>query len=86
MDAIRKNVTVHLDEKQTIIELSGIVQRYDAEILIKKEVQGSWYEVNLKSLLGLINLQLQNGDVILLESKGKDQQQAIEEIESYFSK
>ncbi|MCA0972164.1 HPr family phosphocarrier protein [Halobacillus litoralis] len=86
MEAIQKNVTVHLDENQTIVELSGIVQSYDAEILIKKDVQGSWYEINLKSILGLINLQLKNGDVILLESKGKDRQQAMEAIESYFSK
>lgn len=86
MESLKKTITVHLDEKQTIVELSSIVQRYDAEILIKKDVQGSWYEVNLKSILGLINLQLHNGDVIHLESKGKDQQQALEEIESYFSK
>lgn len=86
MESIQRSVTVHLDENQTIVELSRIVQHYDAEILVKKEVQGSWYEVNLKSILGLINLQLKNGDLIYIESKGKDQQQALEDIESYFSK
>ncbi|RWZ59043.1 HPr family phosphocarrier protein [Halobacillus fulvus] len=85
MERVNKKVTVHLDEKQTITELSQIVQRYDSEIILKKDVQGSWYEVNLKSFLGLINLRLQNGDTLLVECVGQDAEAAFKEIEDFFS-
>ncbi|WLR48993.1 hypothetical protein LC065_07480 [Halobacillus litoralis] len=39
-EKVSKDVTVHMKETQTIMELSQIIQRYDSEIILKKVVQG----------------------------------------------
>ena len=75
-----------MKESQTIIELNQIIQKYDAEILLKKNVNGSLIEANLKSFLGLINLRLHDGDEILVECIGEDAAEALNEVELFLSK
>jgi phosphocarrier protein HPr len=81
-----KNMKVHLTENKTIVDLSQLIQKYDSEIYLKKIVNGSVIEVNLKSFLGLINLQLRNGDEIEARAEGEDSQEALLEVERFFSK
>ncbi len=75
-----------MTESQTIIELSQIIQQYDAEIILKKNVNGSIIEANLKSFLGLINLRLHDGDEIVVECVGEDAKEALSEVEVFLSK
>jgi phosphocarrier protein HPr len=81
-----KNMKVYLTENKTIVDLSQLIQKYDSEIYLKKIVNGSVIEVNLKSFLGLINLQLLNGDEIEARAEGEDSQEALLEVERFFSK
>ncbi len=74
-----------MTESQTIIELSQIIQQYNAEILLKKNVNGSLIEANLKSFLGLINLRLHDGDEIIVHCVGEDAEQALREVEAFLS-
>ncbi|MBF0707831.1 HPr family phosphocarrier protein [Alkalihalobacillus hwajinpoensis] len=83
---VEKKIPVYMTESQTIIELSQIIQQYDAEIILKKNVNGSIIEANLKSFLGLINLRLHDGDEIVVECVGKDATEALSEVELFLSK
>lgn len=80
-----KQITVNIDETQTIIELSNKLQRYQSEIYLKKNMGSSVIEVNLKSLLGLINLQLKNGDPITIRCVGDDHPEALREVENWLT-
>ncbi|MFK3959908.1 HPr family phosphocarrier protein [Guptibacillus hwajinpoensis] len=83
---VEKKIPVYMTESQTIIELSQIIQQYDAEIILKKNVNGSIIEANLKSFLGLINLRLHDGDEIVVECVGEDAKEALSEVEVFLSK
>ncbi|WP_283152577.1 HPr family phosphocarrier protein [Guptibacillus hwajinpoensis] len=83
---VEKKIPVYMTESQTIIELSQIIQQYDAEIILKKNVNGSIIEANLKSFLGLINLRLHDGDEIVVECVGEDAKEALSEVELFLSK
>jgi phosphocarrier protein HPr len=80
-----KDVKVFLSENKTIVDLSQLIQKYDSEIYLTKIVNGSVIEVNLKSFLGLINLQLRNGDEIKVSVEGEDSRLALQEVERFFS-
>ena len=83
---VEKKIPVYMTESQTIIELSQIIQQYNAEIILKKNVNGSIIEANLKSFLGLINLRLHDGDEIVVECVGEDATEALSEVELFLSK
>lgn len=83
---LTKTINVYLSENKTIVDLSQLIQKYDSEIYLKKIVNGSVIEVNLKSFLGLINLQLRNGDEVIARVEGIDSQEALMEVERFFSK
>jgi phosphocarrier protein HPr len=80
-----QEVNVNISEDQTIVDLSQILQPYQAEIYLEKVVDGTMREVNLKSFLGLITLQLKNGDQVKVKAIGKDHEQALHEVVSFFS-
>ncbi|KGP72825.1 HPr family phosphocarrier protein [Pontibacillus yanchengensis] len=85
MSELSKVITVNIDETQTIIELSNKIQRFDSEIFLKKYVDGSMIEVNLKSFLGLINLRLTNGDEITVRCIGDDSEEALNEVREWLT-
>ncbi|SEN29554.1 phosphocarrier protein [Mesobacillus persicus] len=80
-----KEIVVNISEKVTIIEVSKATQKFEAEIYLKKVVRGTPYEINLKSFLGLINLNLKNGDKIVVKAVGSDCQEAMDEVVHYLS-
>lgn len=80
-----KKVKVHIPDEHTIVDLSNLTQKYQSEIYLKKEVRGSIIEINLKSFLGLITLQLKNGDEITIQVVGEDSKEALAEVENFFS-
>jgi phosphocarrier protein HPr len=80
-----KEIIVNISEDQTITDLSKSIQPLNSEIFLKKMVRGMIVEVNLKSFLGLITLQLQNGDKLSIKAIGDDCETAVEEIEKYLT-
>lgn len=75
-----KEIKVNISENQTITGLSQLIQPYHSEIYLKKLVRGTVVEVNLKSFLGLITLQLQNGDRLTVRAIGEDSEEAIKDV------
>jgi phosphocarrier protein len=80
-----KHITVHISEEQTITELSQLVQPFRSEIYLKKFVNGNVIEVNLKSFLGLITLQLKNNDRITVRTLGEDCHEALEKVVDFLT-
>ncbi|MCT8137178.1 HPr family phosphocarrier protein [Anaerobacillus sp. CMMVII] len=80
-----KEITVNISEDQTITDLSKSIQPLESEIYLKKMVRGMIVEVNLKSFLGLITLQLKNDDKLIIRAVGEDCDQAVAEIEKYLT-
>jgi phosphocarrier protein HPr len=82
---VSRNITVSISEEQTITDLSKVIQQYDAEIYLKKVVRGTVYEINMKSFLGLVTLQLNNGDEIIVRGVGSDCEEAVEKVVEFLS-
>lgn len=80
-----QDVQVNISENQTIVDLSQILQPFEAEIYLEKVVDGTAREVNLKSFLGLITLQLKNGDKVKVKTVGQDHEKAIREVIAFFA-
>lgn len=83
--SVSKEITVNISENVTIIEVSKATQKFEAEIYLVKNVNGSIHEINLKSFLGLITLQLRNGDQIRVSAVGEDCEEALKEVVAYLS-
>jgi phosphocarrier protein HPr len=82
---VSKKVTVNISENVTIVEVSKATQKYQSEIYLKKNVNGTVHEINLKSFLGLITLQLKNGDDVTVSAVGEDCEEALKEVVNYLS-
>ncbi|RPF54320.1 HPr family phosphocarrier protein [Aquisalibacillus elongatus] len=82
---VSKTIRIQLDDAQTIMELSQLIQKYDAEIFLQKNVHGSMMEANLKSILGLVNLQLQGDDQVKVICEGPDADSALQAIEHFLN-
>jgi phosphocarrier protein HPr len=80
-----KKIVVNISEDVTIIEVSKVTQKYQSDIYLKKNVNGSLHEINLKSFLGLITLQLKNGDHLTVNAVGEDCEEALGEVVQYLS-
>ena len=80
-----KEIIVNISENVTIIEVSKATQKFKSEIYLKKNVNGTLHDINLKSFLGLIILQLKNGDHLTVSAIGEDCEEALNEVVSYLS-
>lgn len=80
-----KEIIINISEEQTIIELSKLVQPFNSEIFLKKILNGNIREINLKSFLGLITLQLKNNDQIMIRVVGEDCEAALEKVTEFLT-
>ncbi|OLO42470.1 phosphocarrier HPr family protein [Alkalihalophilus pseudofirmus] len=80
-----KDISINIGEDKTIIELSKIIQPFQSEIFLRKVFRGNPIEVNLKSFLGLITLNLQNGDTITVKAVGVDSEDAVNAVVEYLT-
>ncbi|HEY9582639.1 MAG TPA: HPr family phosphocarrier protein [Savagea sp.] len=80
---VEATVRVQIDEKITIVDISNAIQAFDSEVYISKTVNGAFHEINLKSFLGLITLQLHNGDLVTLRTVGTDSEETFQAVLSY---
>lgn len=78
-----KNIVVNISETTTIVEISKATQKFRSEIFLKKNVNGMIHEINLKSFLGLITLQLKNGDHVTVYTIGEDCEEALKEVVNF---
>ena len=83
--SLTKDIVVNISDKVTIVEVSKATQKFQSEIYLKKAVNGTPYEINLKSFLGLITLQLRNGDRLNIRTVGEDCEEAMEDVVGYLS-
>ena len=83
---IKKAVTVQISEKQDREQpiaalLVQAASRYHSAIQMKN----GRYNVNAKSIMGMMTLGLDAGEEITLSANGEDEEAAMESIENYLS-
>lgn len=82
---ISKQIIINISEDQTIVDLSKLVQPYNSEIFLKKFLKGNTIEINLKSFLGLITLQLKNNDHVTVRVVGDDCEEVIDRVVKFLT-
>ncbi|MCM3713020.1 HPr family phosphocarrier protein [Halalkalibacter oceani] len=85
MKSVTKDIQINISEEQTIVELSKDLQPFSSEVYIKKIVGGKVIEVNIKSFLGLITLQIHNGDTVNVRAVGEDCEEALAAVVNYLT-
>jgi catabolite repression HPr-like protein len=66
-------------EARPIAELVQVASKYDSRIYIELGTK----RVNAKSIMGMMSLELDNGDEMTVSADGSDEQAAIDEIEQF---
>lgn len=82
---VTKDIIVNISDDVTIVEVSKATQQFQSEIYLRKNVNGTVHEINLKSFLGLVTLQLKNGDRLTVRTVGEDSEVAMENVVQYLS-
>ena len=81
---IRKSVTIQIPETMESRPQAMLVQtarRYRSSIYLKS----GKYNVNAKSIMGIMTLNLARGEEIQVTADGADEQEAMQNIERYLS-
>ena len=81
---IRKSMTIALKdglEARPIAELVQVASKYDSRIYIELGTK----RVNAKSIMGMMSLELDNGDEMTVSADGTDETSAIADIEAYIT-
>ncbi len=81
---IKKSMVIALKgglEARPIAELVQVASKYDSRIYIELGTK----RVNAKSIMGMMSLELDNGDTMTVSAEGTDEEAAIREIEEFIS-
>lgn len=81
---ITKKMTIKIPtglEARPVAVLVQVASRYDSSIYIECEDK----KVNAKSIMGMMSLNVGNGDQIVVVTDGTDEAAAAQEIEMYLS-
>jgi catabolite repression HPr-like protein len=65
-------------EPRPIAELVQVASKYESKIYLETESK----RVNAKSIMGMMSLNLANGDLLTVTSEGNDEKAAMDEITS----
>ena len=82
---VKKSMVIALKdglEARPIAELVQVASKYDSRIYIELETK----RVNAKSIMGMMSLDLDNGDSMTVSADGADEEAAITEIEGFISR
>ena len=82
---IRKPVTIQLDnglEARPIALLVQEASQYASQIYIEIKEK----RINAKSIMGMMNMALLNGEEVVIDAEGEDEQEAIAAIEEFLTK
>lgn len=63
-------------EPRPIAELVQVASKYESKIYLETETK----RVNAKSIMGMMSLNLVNGDLLTVSGEGNDEEGAMEEI------
>ncbi len=66
-------------EARSTAELVQVAVKFDSRVYIESGTK----KVNAKSIMGMMSLELEHGDVIIVSADGQDEDQAIREIERF---
>lgn len=80
----KRSIQVKLEnglEARPIAHLVQEASKYDSTIYIISEGK----KVNAKSIMGMMSLELDNGEALEVAAEGLDEQEAVEGIESFLS-
>lgn len=81
---IKKSVTINLKNGLEARPIALLVQKasqHESSVYIESGEK----RVNAKSIMGMMSLSLNTGDVLTLEADGSDEQTAVEDIEKFLS-
>ena len=81
---IRKSITVQIPnglEARPVALLVQVASQYESEIYVECENK----RVNAKSIMGMMTLGLAAGENIDVSANGRDEEEAMENIEKYLS-
>ena len=80
----RKEITIQLPsglEARPVALLVQVASQYESEIHVESEGR----TVNAKSIMGMMTLGLASGEKVVVTANGKDEAEAIQNIEEYLS-
>ena len=66
-------------EPRPIAELVQVASKYESKIYLETETK----RVNAKSIMGMMSLNLANGDLLTVSADGNDEKDAMDEILSF---
>lgn len=73
---MKETVTINMEqgmEARPIAMLVQVANRYDSSLYIEADDK----RVNLKSIMGVMSLTLDNGDQVVVAAEGNDEEQAL---------
>ncbi len=79
---MKETVTINMDqgmEARPIAMLVQVANRYDSSLYIEADAK----RVNLKSIMGVMSLTLDNGDEVVVAAEGSDEEQALVGVGSF---
>lgn len=79
---VRRTVTVKLSaglEARPAAMLVQVASQYDSVIYVEIDTK----KVNAKSIMGMMTLGLSSGEEITISAEGRDEDEAVTEIENY---
>ena len=81
---IKKPITIHLStglEARPVAQLVQVASQFNSEIYVEVGKK----KVNAKSIMGMMSLELDNGDEMTVSADGADEEAAIRDIEAFIS-
>ena len=79
---MKETVTINMEqgmEARPIAMLVQVANRYDSSLYIEADDK----RVNLKSIMGVMSLTLDNGDEVVVAAEGSDEEQALVGVGSF---
>ena len=68
-------------EPRPIAELVQVASKYESKIYLETETK----RVNAKSIMGMMSLNLANGDLLTVSADGNDEKGAMDEIRGFLN-
>lgn len=84
MKKMKKSVVIRMQgefEARPIANLVQVANKYASQIYLEVEEK----RVNAKSIMGMMSLALMNGDTIVLDAQGEDEEEAIAGLEKFLT-
>lgn len=79
---MKETVTINMEqgmEARPVAMLVQVANRYDSSLYIEADDK----RVNLKSIMGVMSLTLDNGDEVVVAAEGNDEEQALVGVGSF---